>query len=233
MQDFGPYKVRLAIESLGHDPVTEKDTYSRLCEMGVHVSPASAYISHDVGRRLYVGGNYSAPGSLLVLNETAHRISPLFSIVGSLVGAPDNKAQIIEETARELAESASGLGVDNYEEFFDSQKTEHAREMALQALEQMGEAKFQPWSQGVVEDMTNRGELPADIADLTEEEFQDKVFTEMLERLSKQAMEKELEEEDLWLRQSAAAALVHDTLAKAARYRGDQTSPDENTEPGK
>jgi hypothetical protein len=42
MRKFSPAKVRLVIESQGQQPVADKATYSKLCEISIHISPWSS-----------------------------------------------------------------------------------------------------------------------------------------------------------------------------------------------
>jgi hypothetical protein len=194
LKDFTPYQVRTAIEALGHDPNTNKDKYSRLCEMGIHVSPTTATVSHNIDSTVYFGGNFSIPGFLLVLNEMAHMAAPVLTLVGALVTAPDEKMEGLTETAQGLSESASWLSVTKYEEFFDSHRVQHEKEVAEQRLHRMDEDEFRTLSDNVMEDLIRRGDVPADSTDLSDKELEDKVYPAILGALVRQALDEAREE---------------------------------------
>src|SRR5262249_15372570 len=44
---FRPKRVQERIAKTGNRPIVDKETYSKLCELGVHVSPESAKLSHQ------------------------------------------------------------------------------------------------------------------------------------------------------------------------------------------
>ncbi len=61
-----------------------------------------------------------------------------------------------------------------------------------QELSRLDEGEFQTLSRGVIEELTRRGELPEDLTSLTEEELQDRVFTQITSRLAKRAPSKSI-----------------------------------------
>ncbi len=211
LRDFSPFKVRLAIESLGLQPIIEHDTYGRLCEIGVHVSPRSVFLSHEFDRRLYLGGHFSIPGLILVINQMALLIAPILLLVGDLIDAPDDKKQELSETSKELTESAISLNVDNYEDFFNK----HTKELVMQGLKDMTEEEFESLYQEAVRELTKRGELPEDTSRLTSTELQDKVFTQIYENLSQLVLNTIHEQHSSRIVHNARGALVESILQKS------------------
>jgi len=218
LKTFAPVRVRLQIEQAGQQPIVGEDTYARLCEMGIHVSPTSIYTSHELGGQLHIGGNFSVPGFLLVINQMAHLIAPVLGLVGKLIDAPLNKDRELGEAYQELREAVSWICVDNYHNFFDRFRVKQTKELVQQEISQIAEGEFQTISQAAIEELTALGELPEDLSNINLEELQDKVFTQIYRRLSQQRMNKQYEQDSAWLMQSAGAALIEDILQKAATY---------------
>jgi hypothetical protein len=68
---FSPVKVRLRIEKLKASVPVDEERYSTLCEVGVHVTPATAPQNYNPTGRPTVGGIVQEIGLLAALNELA------------------------------------------------------------------------------------------------------------------------------------------------------------------
>lgn len=98
---FGPVKVRLAIEELGHRPPIDESRYSLLCEVGVHLVPSvspQAFSEHD---RPTLGATYRDGELMVTLNELSNVVAEsaacisTFSFVGSRSPALLVAAQVL------------------------------------------------------------------------------------------------------------------------------------------
>ncbi len=231
LENFSPFRIRLAIEQLGKQPIIGRDAYSRLCEMGIHVSPTLIYLSHEIDEKLYFGGNFSIPGFLLVINQMAHLIAPVLALIEELIDVPNGKKKELCETSRDLIEAASWLNVDNYKYFFEQFRAEQIKELVQQELAQLAEGEFQSMVQAASEELTELGELPADLSGHAPAEVKDKVFTQIFKKLSQQALSSVHEHESSWLKQSAEIALIEAVLRRveALQRPQEQEAEDNNT----
>ena len=66
---FGPVKVRLAIEELGHHPPIDESSYSLLCEVGVHIGPAVSPQAFSQQERPTLGATFRTGEFMVTLNE--------------------------------------------------------------------------------------------------------------------------------------------------------------------
>jgi hypothetical protein len=76
LEKFSPYEVRRAIERAGEQPIADKDVYSKLCEIGIHISPSSLYLSHQFNGNHHIGGYFALQGILLTLNTISRFVAP-------------------------------------------------------------------------------------------------------------------------------------------------------------
>jgi hypothetical protein len=99
---YGPVAVRKLIEESGKTPAVERETYTALCELGVHVTPNSMRTSHQHDGRVHVGGMFSILGFLLVLNELGICLSPAVVFAGQLVNLPADRVRELVGACNEL-----------------------------------------------------------------------------------------------------------------------------------
>jgi hypothetical protein len=66
---FGPVKVRLAIEELGHRPPIDESRYSLLCEVGVHLAPSVSPQAFNEHGRPSLGATLRDSELMVTLNE--------------------------------------------------------------------------------------------------------------------------------------------------------------------
>lgn len=66
---FGPVKVRLAIEELGHRPPIDESRYSLLCEVGVHLAPSVSPQAFNEHGRPSLGATLRGSELMVTLNE--------------------------------------------------------------------------------------------------------------------------------------------------------------------
>ena len=185
--------------------------------------PRLSILPMKLGGQLYIGGNFSIPGLLLVTSQMAHLIAPVLDFVGSLIDAPLHKHRELGEARQELQEAVSWISVDNYQDFFDRTRAKQTKQWVQQELSRLAEGEFQTISQTAIEELTSRGELPEDISGIMQEELRDKLFTQIYRKLSQQVLHRQHEQDSAWLMQSAEAARIENILQQAAMYKRGQT----------
>jgi hypothetical protein len=116
-KSYGPAKVREKIESTGNRPVIDKDTYAALYNVGVHVSPESAKLSHQFDGKVSAGGEFSPMAFLLVLNELALMLSACLKLSGNFIEANTDRLQLLMDAGARLESNATAwLRITNYEQ---------------------------------------------------------------------------------------------------------------------
>jgi len=116
-REFKPDAVNRKVVATGNRPIVDRQTYSKLCDVGPHVSPESAKLSHQHNGTVHVGGEFSAFAFLLVLNELAIMLGACLKLGGHLIQAPSDRIQFLTEAGEKLEQSATAwLRVTNYEE---------------------------------------------------------------------------------------------------------------------
>jgi hypothetical protein len=148
-KSFSPVRVRLAIEYYGEQPIVTEDLYSKLCEIGIHISLPSMYQSYEINRALIVGGHFSIQGLIICLNTLAQIVAPCLVFAGDLVGASKEKIQILTEASQSLLNVKRNIDLTNYESYLIKQKAQRIREEANEKLlkswpevQELGEEAF-------------------------------------------------------------------------------------------
>jgi hypothetical protein len=114
--EYGPVGVRLKLEALKATPILDHKSYNKLCELGVHVTPASAFTSHDIeGTRVYVGSQLSVPAFLMVLSELVYLTAQVLPHCGEITGREEDRLRSLRECRDTLLKTLSWLRVTNYE----------------------------------------------------------------------------------------------------------------------
>lgn len=116
-KDFKPGKVHQKIVNTGNKPIVDRPVYSKLCDLGPHVSPESVNFSHQSEGTVYASGEFSPFAFLVVLNELAIILSACLKLIGHLVEAPQEKIGLLTKAGEKLEQAAtSWLRITNYEE---------------------------------------------------------------------------------------------------------------------
>jgi uncharacterized protein YoxC len=131
---FSPVKVRLAIEDCGEQPVVAEDLYSKLCEIGIHISLPSIYQSYEINRALIVGGHFSIQGLIIVLNTLAQIVAPCLVFAGVLVEASKENMRMLIEASQSLLNVKRDIDLTNYESFLIKQKAQRIHEAVNEKL---------------------------------------------------------------------------------------------------
>jgi hypothetical protein len=119
-KEFKPKPVRDRITSLRRDPIVDQLSYSRLCEFGAHVTPSSVFVSHEADRIGYIGGHFSGPAFVMILNELAVILGPLLPYAGNLVALQPAELEQLEDVSTIInASAANWLRLDSYRERLD------------------------------------------------------------------------------------------------------------------
>jgi hypothetical protein len=122
---FRPKRVQERIAKTKNRPIVDKETYSKLCEIGVHVSPGSARLSHQFEGSVHVGGEFSAPAFLMILNELAIILSASLKVTGHFIHASADRISQLTEAGNALEQTAtSWLRITNYEERMRESRTD-------------------------------------------------------------------------------------------------------------
>lgn len=190
---FSPVKVRLAIENHGEQPVVTEAVYSKLCEIGIHISLPSIYQSYEISRALIIGGHFSIKGLVIVLNTLAQIVAPCLVFAGVLVTASEEKMQILKDASINLFNTRRNFDLTNYEAFLIEFDAERIQEAAKEQLQKNWE-EVKELSKEAYHELTEEGKLDAD--KMSEEEIQQVV----LERAGNKLLEKtrrQLQDEDL------------------------------------
>jgi hypothetical protein len=180
---FSPVNVRVSIESQNATPVTGKETYDRLCEIGIHATPSSIRLSHDLYGRTYVGGEFLVPGLLLVWSQLGRSLAPILTLAGQLVTAKEEQMKELEEARRALIDASGWLSVDNYEAFFNQFRADYFRETALEELSAMDPSQWQELVTRVVSELASRGRLTKSLEEMSPHEIEEIVYPAILEAL--------------------------------------------------
>ena len=129
IQKFGPSNVRKRIEAAGQEAIVDRETYANLCELGVHVTPETSVLSHDLEHgRVFVGGNAVPTGFILVVNQMALVTTPFLILLGLFTEQPKQQMREIRQTAARLTKWVGPLTVNNYEEVLARFAAESARQ---------------------------------------------------------------------------------------------------------
>lgn len=116
-QYFRPAKVRERIADTKNRPVVDEQTYGKFCDIGIHISPESAKLSHQFEGTVFVGGEFSATALLLVLNELAIMLSAALKLAGYLVESKEDNVRLLTQVGERLEATATDwLRITNYEE---------------------------------------------------------------------------------------------------------------------
>ena len=116
-KQFRAESVESRIRKTGNLPIVDRDTYRKLCVLGVHVSPKSANTSHQFDGSVHVGGEFSVSAFLLILNELSIILGAFLKLSGHFFGFKQPKVELLTKAGTELESTAtSWLRVGNYEE---------------------------------------------------------------------------------------------------------------------
>ncbi len=116
MTRYGPVAVRRFVEAGGEKPIVDEPAYRALCELGIHVTPTSAFLSHDLeGDRVYVGPQLSIPGLFLTVSELAYLIASVLPLAGRLTHQAEPRLDELAATKTALLETLTWLRITNYE----------------------------------------------------------------------------------------------------------------------
>ncbi len=134
---YGPAAVRRIVEQSGKQPAIENDTYSALCEMGVHVTPNSMKTSHQHDKAVHVGASFSVTGFLMVINELGICLSPAIVLAGRLIDLPENRVEELLEACNDLRRNCSTyVRATNYRDIMEDVQRGHARESEMDSEEE-------------------------------------------------------------------------------------------------
>ncbi len=200
---FSPVRVRLAIENCGEQPVVTEDLYSKLCEIGIHISLSSMYQSYEIDRTLIVGGHFSIQGLIIGLNTLAQITAPCLIFAGVLVGASKEKIQMLTEASQSLLDVKRNVDLTNYESFLAGQKAQRIREAVNEKLLKSW-PEVQELGEEAYNELVKEGQL--DTEKMSEQEIRQAV----LERAGNKLLEKtrhQLQNKDLdWARNASKNA---------------------------
>ena len=105
---FSPVKVRIRLEELGASAPIDKERYSRLCEAGVHVTPATRPNAHSPDGIARLGGEFQPVGFLVALNELSWALCCAI-VTGSHVASVKGVAERLACAGLSLNESIGGV----------------------------------------------------------------------------------------------------------------------------
>ena len=142
---FSPYRVPLRTEQLKNLPVVSQDTYQKLCEIGIHMTPISLYSSHDSTDRQYVGPQFTVAGLILCINQLAVTIKPMLPIVATCFAPQITVADKLNQCHDQLSRSIGHVTIDNYEDFIDDKRSDAEQNFILASLTSL-EGKDEQWS---------------------------------------------------------------------------------------
>ncbi len=191
---FGPVKVRLAIENCGEQPVVTENLYSKLCEIGIHISLPSIYQSYEINRALIVGGHFSIQGLIIVLNTLAQIVAPCLVFAGVLVEASKENMRMLTEASQSLLNVKRDIDLTNYESFLTEQKVQRIHEAVNEKLLKSW-PKVQELGDEAYNELIQEGKLDTD--KLSEQEIRQAVIeragNKLLENTRRDLQNKDLE----------------------------------------
>ncbi len=116
-RQYSPAHVRIMIEENGKEVAADEETYSSLCELGIHVTPESMRTSHQHNGQVHIGACFSVMGFLVALNELAINVSPVVIFAGYLLNVPKEKIDEFREACNTLRSSCTMYArAANYQE---------------------------------------------------------------------------------------------------------------------
>lgn len=121
IRNFSPAKVRTRLSSTELEPPISREYYSKMCEVGVHVNPATIPQGKNHIERALVGGFVVKEQAIAVLNDLANNLGWL--VIMSLRNSVD-KDTFISETERlnPLYDKIGSLSLENIDEYLKEKK---------------------------------------------------------------------------------------------------------------
>lgn len=118
-RDFSPVRVRLAIESAGLPVPIDESRYAGLCDVAVHVGPATAPQAHNQSQISSLGTLFKEASFLASLNELAAATGTGGAALIPLLTLGDRKQRLKEANA-DLLRSVGGVDLAALRRGFDS-----------------------------------------------------------------------------------------------------------------
>jgi hypothetical protein len=108
-KQFGPVKVRLALENRKLLVPVDEGRYGLLSERSVHVTPGTKPQAYNRLRRATGGGVYQEAGLLVALNEAAYALALLALSSAQLADLPRDPSLRVLTAARDLVEAIGNV----------------------------------------------------------------------------------------------------------------------------
>jgi len=215
MKKFSPVKVRLAIEAHEKQPVVDEAVYSKLCEIGIHISPSSLYLSYEFNGIHHIGAHFTVQGVLLTLNTLSRLVAPCLLFAGVLTKVSNEKTQVLEDAFHALSEVIRGISVTNYQEFFIKQQADRVRDSLNREIPERL-ARIQELGKATYRELIEAGVLNED--DMNEEEIKEKVLDRTMEKVLEE-IRNQLGQEDLqWVDEGMQFAVKWQFERKLKQY---------------
>jgi hypothetical protein len=205
---FTPYAVRRRLEKFGQEPAVREENYRSLCEASVHIVPDNLALSHDPGRRVYVGACFSIPGLFLVISKAAPVLAVALTFSANLLG-PQDRARImaIRDTAHDLMQHAPALRITRYAEFFDEHREARMKEEVLDAISRISEEEWLSLVEGAKSQAYTSGQV-VDFDHATQTQIETHIYPAIYNILSEKRRAEWNAEQDGWLKQATRNAYL-------------------------
>ncbi len=109
--NFGPYKVRIRLESMGLPVLIDEARYGELCEIATHVTPQTKPQAHNPLGMPFAGSEFQEPGLIVALNELSLATSLALICLPKLLSYNDARRKEIKETVLTLLNSVGGTNI--------------------------------------------------------------------------------------------------------------------------
>lgn len=117
---FGPVKVRIALESTGLPLIVGAERYSLLSGLATHVTPSTAPQRHNPERRAILAPVFQEVGCFVCLNELALPIVFICFAVTNLFSLDKAKRIELLRAGRDLIAVTGGVTVDRLDDLYKS-----------------------------------------------------------------------------------------------------------------
>jgi len=118
IRNFGPAKIRKKIISVAAQPPVDKEYYSKLCEIGVHVNPETRPAGYNKHKLALVGGFVMDHAPTAILNDLANNLF-FCALMGSSCILEKDDFMNLTDDLKKMVEQIGDLTIMNLEEHIE------------------------------------------------------------------------------------------------------------------
>lgn len=106
--EFGPAKVRIAIEAKNLEPAMDADEYGDLCEQTVHPVPSARPGGYNADRVPVFGGHLQPGGAIVLMCSLVRAVGRTAVVLSQLMKLPTSESRALVVLGAELESSLGG-----------------------------------------------------------------------------------------------------------------------------